>query len=67
MDWKHNAGDDYMRMRTANTAVFLSDEFMKRVEKGGDWYMFDPAETPDLNELYGPGFLKRYTEYVADG
>jgi ribonucleoside-diphosphate reductase alpha chain len=33
LDWKHNAGDDYMRMRTANTAVFMSDEFMKRVEQ----------------------------------
>jgi ribonucleoside-diphosphate reductase alpha chain len=64
LDWKHNAGDDYMRMRTANTAVFLSDEFMKRVQTGGDWYMFDPAETPDLNELYGPAFSKRYAEYT---
>jgi len=64
MDWKHNAGDDYMRMRTANTAVFLSDEFMKRVEANQDWYMFDPADTSDLNELYGQAFSKRYAEYV---
>ena len=65
LDWKHNAGDDYMRMRTANTAVFISDEFMKRVERGEPWYMFDPAETADLNELYGQAFSKRYAEYVA--
>ncbi len=64
LEWKHNAGDDYMRMRTANTAVFLSDEFMKRVEQGGDWYMFDPAETRDLNELYGSAFSLRYAQYV---
>jgi ribonucleoside-diphosphate reductase alpha chain len=64
IDWKHNAGDDYLRMRTANTAVWISDEFMKRVERGDDWYMFDPKETPDLNELYGEAFSKRYTEYV---
>ncbi len=64
LDWKHNAGDDYMRMRTANTAVFISDEFMKRVQKEQDWYMFDPAETGDLNELYGDEFSKRYTEYA---
>jgi ribonucleoside-diphosphate reductase alpha chain len=56
IDWKHNAGDDYLRMRTANTAVFISDEFMMRVERGDDWYMFDPKETPDLNELYGQEF-----------
>jgi ribonucleoside-diphosphate reductase alpha chain len=64
LEWKHNAGDDYMRMRTANTAVFLSDEFMKRVQNGQDWYMFDPAETRDLSELYGPAFSKRYEEYI---
>lgn len=64
IDWKHNAGDDYMRMRTANTAAFLSDEFMKRVEAGESWYMFDPVETPDLGELYGAEFSKRYAEYV---
>ncbi len=64
IDWKHNAGDDYMRMRTADTAVFLSDEFMKRVLAGEPWYMFDPAEVGDLNELYGEAFSKRYAEYV---
>lgn len=62
--WKHNAGDDYLRMRTANTAVFLSDEFMRRVSRGEDWYMFDPKETPDLNELFGEKFSKRYAEYI---
>ena len=62
--WKHNAGDDYLRMRTADTAVFISDEFMKRVAAKQDWYMFDPKETPDLVELYGSAFSKRYAEYI---
>ena len=65
LEWKHNAGDDYLRMRTANTAAFLSDEFMKRVKEGGEWYMFDPVETPDLCELYGEAFSKRYGQYCA--
>ena len=65
LNWKQSAGDDYMRMRTANTAAFLSDEFMKRVHLGQDWYMFDPAETADLNELYGQAFSKRYADYIA--
>ncbi|MDO8430690.1 MAG: ribonucleoside-diphosphate reductase subunit alpha [Candidatus Taylorbacteria bacterium] len=64
LDWKHNSGDDYLRMRTANTAAFLSDEFMKRVEAVEDWYMFDPAEVRDLNELYGKEFSKRYAHYI---
>ncbi len=65
IDWKHNAGDDYLRMRTANTSAYLSDEFMKRVISGQDWYMFDPSETPELNELYGSAFSEKYKEYVA--
>ncbi len=65
LDWKHNAGDDHMRMRTANTAAFISDEFMKRVASGEDWYLFDPAETGDLNELYGHAFSERYKIYAG--
>lgn len=64
LDWKHNAGDDYLRMRTANTAAFISDEFMKRVKGNQEWYLFDPAETADLNETYGKVFSKKYSEYV---
>lgn len=64
LDLKQNSGDPYLRARIANTSVVLSDEFMKRVEKDDDWYLFDPAETSDLIELYGSEFSKRYKEYV---
>lgn len=64
LDLKQNSGDPYLRTRLANTAVFLSDEFMKRVQKDADWYLFDPAEVKDLPELYGAEFSKRYNEYV---
>lgn len=64
IEWRFNSGDEHARMRTADTACFLSDAFMKRVENNQDWYMFDPAETPDLNELYGKAFSKRYDEYI---
>lgn len=64
LDLKQNNGDDYRRTRTANTAVFISDEFMKRVLEGNDWYLFDPKEVKDLNELVGKEFSKRYNEYV---
>ena len=64
LDLKQNSGDPYLRTRFANTAVFISDEFMKRVEKDQDWYLFDPAEVMDLTELYGAAFSKRYKEYA---
>ena len=64
LDLKQNSGDPYLRTRFANTAVFMSDEFMKRVQKDQDWYLFDPAETPDLPELYGAEFSAAYAGYI---
>jgi ribonucleoside-diphosphate reductase alpha chain len=65
LDLRQNSGDPYRRTRTANTAVWISDEFMKRVQNDDDWYLFDPLEVQDLNELYGAAFSARYNEYVA--
>jgi ribonucleoside-diphosphate reductase alpha chain len=64
LDLRQNSGDPYRRTRTANTAVWISDEFMKRVENDEPWYLFDPLEVADLNELYGAAFSARYAEYV---
>jgi ribonucleoside-diphosphate reductase alpha chain len=65
LDLRQNSGDPYRRTRTANTAVWISDEFMKRVQNDDYWYLFDPLEVSDLNELYGQAFSTRYAEYVA--
>lgn len=65
LDLRQNSGDPYRRTRTANTAVWISDEFMKRVQNDDDWYLFDPLEVSDLSELYGKAFSERYNEYVA--
>ncbi len=64
LDLRQNSGDPYLRTRTANTAAWISDEFMKRVENDEEWYLFDPNDTPDLCELYGSDFSKRYVEYI---
>ena len=66
LDLRQNSGDPYRRTRTANTAVWISDEFMKRVQNDQDWYLFDPLEVTDLNELYGKEFSERYAFYVAE-
>jgi len=65
LELRNNSGDPYRRTRTANTAVWISDEFMKRVQNDDDWYLFDPLEVSDLNELYGAAFSAKYNEYVA--
>lgn len=64
LDLRQNSGDPYLRTRFANTAVFISDEFMKRVQKNEDWYLFDPAETEELTELYGEDFSLAYEKFA---
>ena len=66
LDLRQNSGDPYRRTRTANTAVWISDEFMRRVDADEDWYLFDPLEVSDLSELYGQAFARRYAEYIAE-
>ncbi len=65
LDLKQNAGDEYRRTRTANTAAYMSDEFMKRVKNQDWWYLFDPKDAPKLVESYGAEFSRNYAEYVA--
>jgi ribonucleoside-diphosphate reductase alpha chain len=66
LDLRQNSGDPYRRTRTANTAVWISDEFMKRVQNDDAWYLFDPLEVSDLNELTGKAFSERYAFYAAE-
>ena len=37
-------GDPSKRAYQLMTGVCLPDEFMRQVEKRGDWYLFDPHE-----------------------
>ena len=64
LDLRQNSGDPYRRTRTADTAVWISDEFMKRVARDDEWFLFDPLEVPDLTELTGSAFSARYAHYV---
>ena len=64
---RKNTGDERKRAHDMNTANWIPDLFMKRVLEDGDWYLFSPDETPDLHELYGQEFTKKYEEYVKKG
>ena len=48
-----------------NTANWIPDLFMKRVKENGQWTLFSPSDVPDLHDLYGRAFEKRYVEYEA--
>ena len=63
LDLKKNTGDDRRRCHDMNTANWLPDLFIKRVQSDGDWYLFSPSDTRDLHELYGEAFDKKYKSY----
>ena len=65
LDLRKNTGDDRRRTHDMNTANWVPDLFMKRVELGSNWTLFSPGEAPDLHDLTGLAFEKRYEEYEA--
>ncbi|MFO7955053.1 ribonucleoside-diphosphate reductase subunit alpha [Thioalkalivibrio sp.] len=63
IELRKNTGDDRRRTHDMNSANWIPDLFMKRVAEDGDWTLFSPNETPDLHDLVGTDFEKRYCEY----
>ncbi len=63
LDLRKNTGDDRRRTHDMNTANWVPDLFMKRVVEDGQWTLFSPNDTPDLHDLIGEAFEKRYAEY----
>ena len=63
LELRKNTGDERRRTHDMNTANWVPDLFMKRVEQDKNWTLFSPGETPDLHDLTGKMFEKRYEEY----
>jgi len=65
LELRKNVGDERRRTHDMNTANWIPDLFMKRVKENGQWTLFSPSDVPDLHDLYGRAFEKRYVEYEA--
>jgi ribonucleoside-diphosphate reductase alpha chain len=63
LDLRKNTGDDRRRTHDMNTANWVPDLFLERVEADATWTLFSPDETPDLHDLYGTAFAQRYAFY----
>ncbi|CAB1057134.1 Ribonucleotide reductase of class Ia (aerobic), alpha subunit (EC [Olavius sp. associated proteobacterium Delta 1] len=66
LDLRRNTGDDRRRTHDMNTANWIPDLFMQRVQNGETWTLFSPDEVPDLHDLYGKGFNARYVYYERE-
>ncbi len=63
LELRKNTGDDRRRTHDMNTANWIPDLFMQRVLEDGSWTLFSPSDVPDLHDLTGKAFVKRYQEY----
>lgn len=66
LDLRKNSGEERRRAHEIFPALWINDLFMKRLQSGGKWTLFDPAEVSDLSDLYGAEFEARYEQYEAD-
>ncbi len=63
LDLKKNSGEERRRAHDLFPALWINDLFMKRVVNDEIWTLFDPLDTPDLCDLYGEEFEKKYLQY----
>jgi len=67
LNLRRNTGDERLRCHDMNTAAWIPDEFMRRVQSEDDWYFFDPKDTKTedgktLHNRFGKDFDKHYSE-----
>ena len=65
LELRRNTGDDRRRTHDMNTANWIPDLFMKRMEAREDWTFFRANEVPDLHDSYGKDFEAKYVAYEA--
>lgn len=74
LDLRKETGDDRRRTHNMNTAHWIPDLFMKRLQQIADgqlpkdttWTLFHTNDVPDLPELFGKAFETRYLEYERE-
>jgi len=63
LELRKNTGDDRRRCHDMNTANWIPDLFMKRMEAREHWTFFRSSEVPDLHHSYGKKFEEAYLAY----
>ena len=64
---KLNQGAEEERARDLFYALWISDEFMRRVEADEMWSLMSPDQCPGLADVWGDKFVELYTSYEKQG
>ncbi len=67
LELRKNTGDERRRTHDMDTALWISDLFMKRARDDGEWSLFSPDEVLELHETYGKKFEEHYARYEQLG
>lgn len=67
LELRDNTGDDARRTHNLNLANWVPNIFMRRVESGEDWTLFDPKVVPHFTDLFGEEFETAYLAAEAEG
>ena len=67
LEMRDNTGDEARRTHNLNLANWIPDLFMRRVESGGSWSLFDPKLVPELIDTYGAEFDALYESAEREG
>lgn len=67
LDLKKNTGSETERARDLFLALWVCDEFMRRVEKDQQWSLMCPNICPNLHTVYGESFDTLYRQYEQEG
>ena len=65
LELKDNTGGEARRTYNLNLANWVPDLFMRRVEAGENWSLFDPKVVPHLADLQGDEFATEYAKAEA--
>ncbi len=63
LELRKNTGDDRRRTHDMNTALWIPDLFMERVQADADWTLFSPNDVPGLHDSYGKAFEALYVSF----
>ncbi|MFT3863674.1 MAG: ribonucleoside-diphosphate reductase subunit alpha [Solirubrobacterales bacterium] len=65
LELRRNTGDERRRTHDMNTANWVPDLFMRRMERREHWTLFRSNQVPVLHDAYGKEFERLYLEAEA--
>ena len=71
LELKLQTGAETERARDLFLALWIPDEFMRRLQNDEDWYLMCPSQSPGLSDVYdsvdNKAFTDLYNKYIAEG